>query len=286
MFNLFPLYPGDDIEYISDTDEASYGRIRSINGSICSVTRFEMYHLPTPPPPSSCMPLCELYLTSNIDEDIPLADIQDIIFVISSDDASNLVLSLSGIENVYYIRFESTGDAFSPLTNWRSFNAYSIPSLIYSSILRIQETIVKLLNISRISVDTSATESLYVPLVAFDYLRLKVSESEHINYTISHSRKRTKRGMGHDYSKIRKQNQVSIETLEADGALGIEFLVGLFGILIKIGTSTPPAKLGSTPESIKEGTRLHIARLTIHRLIESSYDHVYVCLFPIQCRNY
>jgi hypothetical protein len=170
MFALFPLHPGDDVQYsVSTSSDLSYGRIRSVSGSTASITRYELYELPSPPPPFSCLPLEELFLTSNTTE-INLADIQDIVFILSSEDVQNLIISASGIDNIFYIRFESRGDAFTPLsTNWVSFNRYSIPSLIYESILRMQETIVRLINISRISLDTTASDNLYIPMVAFDY---------------------------------------------------------------------------------------------------------------------
>jgi hypothetical protein len=277
MFNLFDLFPGDDIKYrVSSSTEspAHYGRIVSLaagDGSVYSVKRFVPYTAPHPPPTYKCLPLEELCLTSEI-VSVNKSSVLDVIFVLSPEDVEKDPVSLEGISNLFFIRFEVTDGAAPQTMNWISFRSCSLTSLLFFYICYIRDTMNALLNNTKLSQDNCATKTIKIPSFAFCYLKLSllsrsINNTEPVSFVHGEGT-RIEREFSSTHSKSTRQVHIEKDTLTIQNEAAISIMLQIFGNVLRLGTRSKHPPLNSQTKDIVQDTALNIVEL-----VRFTYNH-------------
>jgi hypothetical protein len=273
MSSLECLDPGVDVKYsVQSSDTILFGRIigNDSNSNAYTVQRYNVWTEPSPPPSFACLDLNELIITSFI-EHISKTSVVDIIFVFSASEIQEQVISLSGISNVYFIRFVDTTSQSIPVT-WTSFqrDSTSYPYIIFKGLSLIQVAIVRSINNNRLAQGNSAAIKISLLPICFRYLKDHLMDRQDV--TIEETRgKRCVRVIKHDLTKVSLQKQVSITSITTSTPFGIEEFKCLFGRLIASGTRTKHPPLGGNRVIVQIGTvlnMLHTIKLLYVRELE------------------
>ena len=168
------LSPGDDVEYFSSSSESScFGRIIAVNELTYTVNSYDLHSDPLAVRRFDCLELNELHITSSIVQ-VAKASVTDVIFVLTPYEVSDQIVSVAGISNLYFIRYQVTAEnsVAHLLTTWISFRMVfplSYPYLIFKSIISIQAAIVRMLNNRRMSQNNRASMKLPLSQQVFAY---------------------------------------------------------------------------------------------------------------------
>ena len=240
------LLPGDDVLYHSAaSNEPCCGRIVTVLESSYTISKYEFFDdLPLPPP--SCLDYRELRLTSNTTT-ILKASVVDIIFVLTTSEIENRILSISGMSHVYFIRFHVLDSGIiTPLTRWTSFQVRSYRLEVFSSLIRVQEAIVKMLNNRRISQRMHATiGKIIVPRDSFHYIKTRTTTNQSFSYR-QRIGNRVERKISANMRKESVRRRVSIQEIKSVGSEFIGVLMALFGNIVQYGSKTSHPRVGLT----------------------------------------
>jgi hypothetical protein len=238
MVNLIDnLQSGDDIQYRSSNTPDSplhYGRISNVAGvdeSEYIVTRFEVYTDPTPSPTFKCLALEELFLTSETVA-VTRNNVIGIIFVLSVDAVERDPISLIGMANLFYIRFQMTESLRCPTNNWMSFRPLGLPKMIFFYLITIRDAFIKMINNTKISQHNNATVSLKIPSFMFSYIKLRL----HPLTPLDTNGTRVEREFSATVGKSSRRVQIHKEVLAAGNEEELSHVLKLFGRLIRVGT--------------------------------------------------
>ena len=247
------LQTGDDVLYYTAASaEPCCGRILTVTDSSYSITKYEFYD-DLPLPPEFCLDFREVRLTSSTCS-ILKASVVDIIFVLTTSEIENRILSISGMSNVYFIRFRVLDSGITtPLPVWISFQVRNYRLELFSSLIRIQEAIVRMLNNRRISQRTHCTVGkIFVPWDAFNYIKTKTSMTHQSFSYRQRIGKRVERKISSCMRKESVRRRVSIHEIKSLDSESIGVLKDLFGSIIEYGSRTGHPRVG-----IENGVHVH-----------------------------
>jgi len=257
------LCPGDDVKYHSSSSSSSplCGRIIAMTENTFSTKQYISSRDvdDIPPSPFECLKLTEVYSSSSV-EIVDKQNIVDILFVFSEVEICSHAISVAGMGNVIWIRYQQVQDTeILRIDNWDSFRTtfpLSFPSFIFQGILTIRHAIVHELNVGRMTQRPTSLIKLSMQKIVYEYLKTSLS----IHATIIRRKGfRCIKTTYHDLSKRTKRIPVFIECVKIASPEGLSSLSKVLGLLCLKGSKTKhPKQSQSYRQSIQYGTVLNV----------------------------
>lgn len=280
----FNLSPGDDIAYIipSSGNVRRYGRIISIHPASFDVLPY-IESTPTFPlvPSLSLLPLRELAINSTaIAETVSKDWLNDIIYVVHFEKIKYISSSsFLGMNNFFFIRFQTDALTFTVLPSYETFPNLSFSSCIFQEIRYIRQNLIRIVN--KRAMGQSGRASFPVSLKHNYWLYILWR----LNLEPTTTRgTRPQKIIHNDLSKETSRLSVTKDhvLLNFDMENLRSIFKGVFGDLCLVGSRSKPPKVGEGRKEVQFGhylNRVSMIQLTYIRELEMLSIRVkYTCI--------
>jgi len=269
------LHPGDDVKYhVTGSQSQLLGRVTHVGASSFYIKRFIFSSAYTEDveggdgddeeddddhsTDSTVLPrmgLQEVILTNETDE-LPPANVDGIIFVLSIKCLISDPISFAGMDDVFFLKFAISHENHKiRIEDWNSFRSYSYSCQIFEGLQAVRSVMSKALNrTSMVQVEKSSGKINFFSSDSFSYIAHSL---EGVGSTRSRIANNTLKRIYNDRSKKKVRIQTNITEIFIDTPDGIDCLAHLFGVLATKGSRSKHPKLGEPLRPILYGTTLN-----------------------------